>query len=99
MATKAKEKDQEAPETVEAPKFVSVKPHGWTDARSAIAEAKEKKANDDKLKELYQAGLEQVNLYLNPNGVPLGSAHNAVPEVKNARAFRTECREALKKLK
>lgn len=99
MATKAKEKDQEAPETAEAPKFVSVKPHGWTDARSAITEAKEKKASDTKLKELYQAGLAAVDLYLNPNGVPLGSAHNDVPEVKNARAFRAECREALKKLK
>lgn len=99
MATKAKEKDQEAPETAEAPKFASVKPHGWVDARSAIIEAKEKKATDAKLKELYQAGLAQVNLYLNPNGVPLGSAHNAVPEIKNARAFRAECLEALKKLK
>ena len=97
MATKEKAEAKEA----EAPKFATVKPHAWTDARAAILaiEDMEKKPSKAELKVLLETGFAAADEYLNPNGIALGKELNSVPEVANCRAFRAECKEALKKLK
>lgn len=94
-------KEKEAPTVVEAPKFTSVKPHGWTDARAALLAVQEegKKLSKEDAQKLIQAGIDAATAYLNPNGIALGKEHNSVPEVANCRAFLKECRDAMKKLK
>lgn len=71
-----------------------VKPHGWTDARANILLAIEDKKPKAEVRALMLKGIEEVNTYL----APLQGTKVTSLEVENAKAFRQDLRESLKKM-